>query len=82
MVIGVEPRWALFDLPRPEIAGQTGVLVRSARRGSDFDRAPWADVQPIGEAVRDRDGETVERFLLFRVVAGPAVTPEAVLPRP
>ncbi len=82
MVIGVEPRWALFDLRRPDIAGQTGILVRSARRGPDFGRAPWAEVQAIGEAVRSRDGEPIERFDLFRVVAGPAATPEAALPRP
>ncbi len=81
-VVGVEPRWALFDLPRPEIAGQTGILVHGARRGPDIDRKPWAEVQPIGEAMRSRDGEPIERFDLFRVVAGPAATPEAVLPRP
>jgi len=80
-VIGVEPRWALFDLPRPEIAGETGILVRSARRRTDIDTRPWTEVQPIGEAVRSRDGEPIERFDLYRVVAGPAATPEAVLPR-
>jgi hypothetical protein len=82
MVIGVEPRWALFDLPRPKIAGETGILVRSARRGPDIDRAPWTTVQPFGDAVRSRNGEAIERFHLFRVVAGPAVGPAAVLPRP
>jgi 4-amino-4-deoxy-L-arabinose transferase-like glycosyltransferase len=81
-VIGVEPRWALLDLPRPKIAGAAGILVRSARRGPDLDRTPWAEVQPIGDAVRSRDGEAIERFNLFRVAAGPTVTPEAVLPRP
>jgi 4-amino-4-deoxy-L-arabinose transferase-like glycosyltransferase len=80
-VIGVEPRWGFFDLPRPEIAGQTGILVRSARRRTDIDTRPWTEVQPIGEAVRSRDGEPIERFDLYRVVAGPAATPEAVLPR-
>ncbi len=37
-VVGIEPRWALFDLPHPTLAGRTGILVRSARRG-DVDYA-------------------------------------------
>ncbi len=81
-VIGVEPRWALFDLPRPKLAGETGILLRSARRGADLDRASWATVQPIGQAVRRRNGEPIERYDLFRVTAGATATPAAVLPRP
>ncbi len=80
-VIGVEPRWALFDLPRPEIAGQTGILVRSARRGGDIDRAPWSAMTEIGEAERSRDNATIERFHLLLVTARASAVPMAVLPR-
>ncbi len=79
-VIGVGARWTLFNLPRPQTAGQVGILVRSERHGDDIDRAPWADIQPIGEAVRQRDGLVIERYRLFRVVARPPNTGEAVLP--
>ena len=79
-VIGVGARWTLFDLPRPQTAGQVRILVRSERRGGDIDRAPWADIQEIGEAVRQRDGLVMERYRLFRVVARRQNTGEAVLP--
>ena len=80
-VIGVEPRWALFDLPKPEIAGQTGILVRSARRGDDIDRAPWSTMTEIGEAQRSRDNATIERFRLLLVTARASPVPMAILPR-
>ncbi len=81
-VIGVEPRWARFRLPAPQNGGEVGILVRSERRGADIDLAPWASVRPIGVAQRARDGVKIERYRLFRVVARPGLTPEAVLPRP
>ena len=79
-VIGVGAGWTLFDLPRPQTAGQVGILVRSERRGGDIDRGPWADIQEIGEAVRQRDGLVMERYRLFRVVARRQNAGEAVLP--
>ncbi|HSU06057.1 MAG TPA: glycosyltransferase family 39 protein [Acetobacteraceae bacterium] len=85
-VIGVEPRWALFDLPRldlprPALTGPPGILVRSARRGGDMDRGAWAEVQEIGPAVRTRDTEVVERYRIYRVIARQSSTPKALLPR-
>lgn len=81
-VIGVEPRWAFFTLPRPAFTGEVGVLVRTERRGNDIDRAPWAAIQPIGEAIRSRDGSVIERFRLYRVVARVGTAQTALLPRP
>lgn len=81
-IVGVEPRWARFSLPTPAIDGETGILVSTERRGPDIDCAPWSMVQPIGEAERQRDGQVIERFRLYRVVARPSAMPEALLPRP
>ncbi len=80
-MIGVEKRWALFSLPRSDVEGQPGLLVRSERRGPDVERGPWSEMDLIGEAGRRRSGELVERFRLYRVVARASATPEAVLPR-
>ncbi len=81
-VIGVERRWALFDLPHPDITGKVGILVRSARRGPDIDARPWASLRPLGEVERRRGAQVVERFRLYRVIgrSGRGV-PEALLPR-
>jgi 4-amino-4-deoxy-L-arabinose transferase-like glycosyltransferase len=89
-VIGVEPRWALFDLPRAELAGRTGLLVRSLRRGNDLDRSPWSSVEEVGSTRRTRAQVVAEEFRLYRVVGrqerpdggaqGGSVT--VVLPRP
>jgi 4-amino-4-deoxy-L-arabinose transferase-like glycosyltransferase len=82
LMIGVEPRWAWFDLPRPVLAGQTGLLVRSLRRSGPPAGGPWAQVQPLGTIWRRRGAERVEGFRLFRVVARPSPIPERILPRP
>ncbi|MEO8715858.1 MAG: glycosyltransferase family 39 protein [Acetobacteraceae bacterium] len=82
-VIGVERRWALFALPRPMLAGKTGVLVRTTRRGPDVDTGAWASVRPIGEIERRSGALVVERFRLYRVVGRPQPsTAEALLPHP
>ncbi len=81
-VIGVEPRWAWFDLPRPSLAGQTGLLVRSLRRAGPPDPAPWASVQALGTVWRRRGAARVEGFRLYRVVARASPVPQAQLPRP
>ncbi|MGH7041494.1 MAG: glycosyltransferase family 39 protein, partial [Acetobacteraceae bacterium] len=82
IMVGAEPRWAWFDLPRPELEGQTGLLVRSLRRASSPNPALWASVQALGTAWRRRGAAKVEGFRLFRVVARPSPVPEALLPRP
>ncbi len=82
-VIGVEPRWPLFDLPHPDLAGKTGILVRSARRGRDIDTRPWASIRPLADVERKVGDRTVERYHLYRVVGRVgARDEEALLPRP
>jgi 4-amino-4-deoxy-L-arabinose transferase-like glycosyltransferase len=81
-VIGIEPRWALFALPPADVAGQTGILVRSERRGDPPDPADWSQIVPIGEAARTQNGGIAEGYRLFRVTARAGGTPAAVMPRP
>ncbi len=70
-VLGAEDRWRYFALPPAQIAGKTGLLLRSERRGDSLDGALWAELRQVGEATRAVDGQTVERFRVYRVVAGP-----------
>jgi 4-amino-4-deoxy-L-arabinose transferase-like glycosyltransferase len=81
-VVGVEPRWSLFALPPAEIAGQTGILVRSERRSDPPSAADWSQIEPIGEVARTQDGETAENYRLFRVTARAGGAAMAVMPRP
>jgi 4-amino-4-deoxy-L-arabinose transferase-like glycosyltransferase len=81
-VIGVEPRWALFDLRRASVAGQTGILVRSARRGNEVDGAPWSSMTEIGEVERKRGTTLVETFQLYRVIGGANTKAAVDLPHP
>jgi hypothetical protein len=81
-VVGIEPRWALFDLPHPLLAGRTGILVRSARRGDIGDRSQWSSITELGEAERMHKGSAVEAFRLFAVTGQAGSEPAALLPRP
>jgi hypothetical protein len=80
IAVGIEPRWALFNLPRADVAGRIGILVTTARL--DGAAAPWSSITPIGTAVRERGRDAVETYRLYQVttVSNP---PDAVmLPRP
>ena len=68
-VIGDDARWAYFDLPSARIAGQTGLLIRSRRRGGLPDPAPWQSLDAVGTLSRSRDGIVAEEYDLFRVTA-------------
>jgi hypothetical protein len=83
-VLAVEARWRDFDLPdaEPVIAGQPGLLIRSARRGDEPDPADWAAMSPIGTVSRGRDGMTAEVFRLYRVIGRDGAMPIVILPRP
>ena len=81
-VVGVEPRWALFDLPAAALAGQTGILVSSARSAAGLNYTPWAAVTELGEVTRSRNGDTVEVFGVFRVTGRAGSVAAARLPRP
>ena len=83
-LVGVEPRWAYFDLPRPALAGRAGVLVRQANAGPP-PTASWTGATLLGTVWRRSGGgrsggQRIAAFRLFRVTVrpGPAA---AVLPR-
>ena len=82
VVVGLEPRWSLFALPGAAVEGQTGLLVRSARRGDDIDMRPWSSITEVGRIARGRGGFTAEEFRLFRVTARASEAAAVVLPRP
>lgn len=86
-VLAVEPRWRLFRLPHPMLAGRTGLLLRSARRHDPLDAARFTAIVPLGEIARLRDGQVAERYRLYRVtvpagLAPPLAAEVAILPRP
>ncbi len=68
-VIGAESRWSMFALPTAPIAGQAGLLIRSSRRASPPDPAPWLSMVPAGSIARSRGGVVAEEYDLFRVTA-------------
>jgi 4-amino-4-deoxy-L-arabinose transferase-like glycosyltransferase len=80
-VVGTEPRWALFDLPHPVLAGKVGILVQSSRRGG-ADRARWTDVSDLGDFERGHGGTAIETFRFFRVTGRAGPEPAALLPGP
>ncbi len=83
-VIGVDPRWALFDLPdaRAAMAGRPGLLVRSVRRDGMPFSDDWARVAPLGEVARSRGGVVAERYRLYLITGRDGTEPAARLPRP
>jgi 4-amino-4-deoxy-L-arabinose transferase-like glycosyltransferase len=73
-VLGVEPRWALFNLPAAPLPAsplptQTGLLVRSQRRAGGPDSRVWPGAVLVGKAVRARGGVVAETYGLYRVAA-------------
>lgn len=83
-VIGLEDRWSLFRLPdpRPALAGQTGLLLRSARRDNRPDLRDWSALTPLGTLDRARNGMTAEGFRIYRGTFQHGDQPAALLPRP
>jgi 4-amino-4-deoxy-L-arabinose transferase-like glycosyltransferase len=81
-VIGAEPRWASFALRPAAIAGQRGLLLRSARRAGPPDATPWAAVLPAGSIERRAPGGVVERYLLYRVIGRTPSGDVVALPQP
>jgi 4-amino-4-deoxy-L-arabinose transferase-like glycosyltransferase len=85
VMIGAERRWSYFGMPSgaAPIAGRSGLLIHSDRRDDPPDPAWWSSVEPVGVALRSRDGVQAERYNLYRVVGRPVPTaPSAILPRP
>ncbi len=80
-VVGIEPRWRMFDLPAAALDGRVGILVRSARREALSGAGAWAALDLLGVVARQRDGQAVEMYRLYRVVGGGALPDATVLPR-
>ena len=81
-VLGLDDRWSLFALPdaHPVITGQTGILIRSARRDDAPDPRTWASITPIGSIDRARNGMVAESFRLYRVVGRDSAAPIVIMP--
>ena len=79
--VGVDPRWAYFDLPAPEVAGGTGLLVWPAH-GAGPDPAQWPRARLAGAASRGTTQAPIETFRLYRVDGLPGAVPAVRLPHP
>lgn len=66
-VLAAEPRWRLFALPHPDLAGRTVLLLRTTRRRDPPDRRLFSHCVPLGELQRGRQGRVAERYRLYRV---------------
>jgi len=85
VVIGLDGRWGLFNLPTPDaasFAGQTGLLVRTARRADTPEWPSWRDILRLGMLSRARNGMVAEDFRLYRVTATDQIAGLAIMPRP
>ena len=80
-VLGTEARWRMFDLPAAPLAGQVGILVQSARREALSGNGAWQARELVGTAARQRDGQTVEMYRLYRVVGSSSTPDVTALPR-
>ncbi len=69
LVIGAEPRWRLFDLPHPWLAGREGVLLRLERRKDPPDARFWTVLGAPTSLVRERAGHVADRYLAYTVRA-------------
>jgi 4-amino-4-deoxy-L-arabinose transferase-like glycosyltransferase len=79
-VVGVEPRWSLFALSKPRLAGKAGLLVHGV--GGAIDDMSWASATPVATAARRRGPDIVELFVLYRVVGAANPGAAALIPRP
>lgn len=79
--VATGPRWRLFDLPTAPLAGQSGILVRSTRRGELRGTTAWAGLELIGTVARERGGATIETYRLYRITATADLTDAVLLPQ-
>ena len=66
-VFGAEPRWRLFALPHPDLGGQSGLLLRLARRKDPPDAKLFSASTLLGELRRGRGEHVAETYRLYRV---------------
>jgi 4-amino-4-deoxy-L-arabinose transferase-like glycosyltransferase len=71
-LVAEDPRWFLFRLPRATLApGALGLLVRTDRRRTAPDAAPWSAIAKTGDIGRGRHGRIGESYTLYAITAGP-----------
>ena len=82
-LLALEPRWTWFDLPDAMgfVAGQTGLMLRSDRRGDQPHTSDFAHPERLGLIDRTRDGMVAERLRLYRVVGREGFEPIVFMPR-
>ena len=71
-VLAAAPRWRLFALPHPDLAapslgGESGLLLRSARRKGGPDPSLFSATQLLGTIERRRGNVLAERYNIYRV---------------
>jgi 4-amino-4-deoxy-L-arabinose transferase-like glycosyltransferase len=67
LIVGTDERWRLTTLPEAPITGQSGLLIRDARRTDLPDPTIWTDIQRIGSVARP--GALGPDFAVFKVTA-------------
>jgi hypothetical protein len=82
VVVGIDPRWADFDLPRAAIVGKFGLLVRSDIAETSRVPTPWLDETLLVATARRHGGENIQPFMLDRIVAKQNYPGAVILPRP
>jgi hypothetical protein len=78
--VALGQRWRLFNLPPARIAGTTGLLVRSTRRGELSQPLPWAQLKLISVAQRAYNRVPVETYLIYQISPTADPTGAAALP--
>lgn len=76
-VIAIGPRWWSFNLPAAAVDGMTGVLVEP----DDHATPIWPATGEIGTATRERDGNAIQTYRLYRVISDHS-TSAVLLPHP
>ena len=66
-VIGIEPRLNPMALPRMDMRGRVGILVRNEYRGDEIDPATWSSAISLGMIERTTPRGIVERYHVWRV---------------
>lgn len=83
LVLGLDPRWSVFNLATPSLPpGTTGLLVRTARRADTPEDPAWSSITRLGMIARSRNDMVAEQFHLYRVITAGAASDLAVMPRP
>lgn len=76
-IVGIEGRLNPMTLPRMDMDGRAGVLVRAEHRGEEIDPATWATSVSLGFVERTAARGVVERYRVWRVVGR---TPGVAMP--